>query len=49
MAMASSSRVQQSGARSSKVGYFSDGRIAHHRWLASLMAPERIIAATYSS
>ena len=40
MAIASQILVQQSGARNSKVGYLSDGLIAHQMCVASGMAPE---------
>jgi PAP2 superfamily len=42
-------RVRQSGARNSKVGYLSDGLIAHHTCVASGTAPEAARAEIYAS
>lgn len=40
MATVSSARVQQSATRNSRVGYLSEGRIAHQTWLASGITPD---------
>src|ERR1700727_2069499 len=49
MAIEVSRLVQLSATRSSRVGYFLEGRIAHQRKLASLIAPVRTIRSTKRS